>query len=336
MGTLQTTSNKNSIDLTKFIMAICVIAIHTGPLGHCKNYSILTIYDLIVSMAVPFFFLASGYLLAVKFREYDPKEVKIRIVFKQLSKIIRMYFVWNLIYLPLAIYDYYLWDTSVTKAIFYYIKNFVFIGEHYNSWHLWYLLSTIYAFLFVLLLLRMNVKPIGMLIVSALISIISIGIDELTVSSSSSLNILELAKKIIGYTIANGRIFQGLIFMPIGIYMAHKVIAPKICAIVFAVCFAGNYFVTNSVISNYLLIFTSIALFGVIININLKDHLIYPILRTMSTDIYLIHMYIWTFYYLCVYGKKQFGLDSFIFTTALSVIISYLYYMCKKYVGTKN
>ena len=45
----------NSIDIVKFVMAVCVIAIHTRPLRFCSNIIINNIYDSFVSSAVPFF-----------------------------------------------------------------------------------------------------------------------------------------------------------------------------------------------------------------------------------------------------------------------------------------
>ena len=47
----------NQIDLFKFIMAIIVVAIHTGPLINCKNELLITIYNNITKLAVPFFFI---------------------------------------------------------------------------------------------------------------------------------------------------------------------------------------------------------------------------------------------------------------------------------------
>lgn len=47
-------------------MAFCVIAIHTQPLVNCNNDSILSIYDSVVRLAVPFFFITSGFLLEKK------------------------------------------------------------------------------------------------------------------------------------------------------------------------------------------------------------------------------------------------------------------------------
>ncbi|ODM13342.1 hypothetical protein BEH84_01057 [Eisenbergiella tayi] len=49
--------NVNSIDICKFIMSICVVAIHIHPLANCNNDLLLSVYNNIVSLAVPFFLL---------------------------------------------------------------------------------------------------------------------------------------------------------------------------------------------------------------------------------------------------------------------------------------
>ena len=60
--------NYNAIDLTKFIMAIFVVIIHTNPLLSFTNGN--TFWDLLIDrltdLAVPFFFMASAFFLFKK------------------------------------------------------------------------------------------------------------------------------------------------------------------------------------------------------------------------------------------------------------------------------
>ena len=44
------------IDVYKYVMAFCVIAIHTSPLKNIENSIIYSAFDTFTSMAVPFFF----------------------------------------------------------------------------------------------------------------------------------------------------------------------------------------------------------------------------------------------------------------------------------------
>jgi peptidoglycan/LPS O-acetylase OafA/YrhL len=86
----------NSIDLTKFIMSLVVIAIHTHPIENCKNNNLLCAYDICVSLAVPFFFLAMGYLLAIKMDYPYGSENDLSRLKGKLIKIIQMYLMWTL------------------------------------------------------------------------------------------------------------------------------------------------------------------------------------------------------------------------------------------------
>lgn len=45
-------------------------------------------------------------------------------------------------------------------------------------------------------------------------------------------------------------------------------------------------------------------------------------MRKISTIVYFIHMYAWTGYYMLVYGTKTYGIDTFIATSVISVLIS--------------
>ncbi len=136
--------------------------------------------------------------------------------------------------------------------------------------------------------------------------------------------ILALFQKLIRYSIANGRILSGMVYIPVGMLLAYKRIPTLFNWIGLVVGYTANFFVSDSIISSYLLIITSIALFGIIENINLKNNLVYAKLRNMSTTIYLMHMYIWSFYYKILYGGKTHGMDSFFVTSSVAVMISLL------------
>lgn len=134
----------DSINLFKFIMSLCVVAIHVNPMVAINNEIVLRVYGLIVNSAVPFFFLASGYLFYNISGINDLNKLKHRI-----CKLIKSYVFWSVIYLPLAVYDYIVSGYSIIKSIFLYINGFFLIGEHYNSWMLWFLLSMIYGYIYI-------------------------------------------------------------------------------------------------------------------------------------------------------------------------------------------
>jgi hypothetical protein len=116
-----------------------------------------------------------------------------------------------------------------------------------------------------------------------------------------------------------------MIYIPIGMVMAHKRIPNTINWFCFILGFVLNYFIDNSIISSYLLIVTAISLFGIVERIELKNKPTYSKLRNMSTMIYLLHMYVWSFYYKIIYSKKTYGVDSFIVTAIISTLLSLVY-----------
>lgn len=314
----------NSIDLFKFLMAICVVAIHTRPLVDISNPAIERIISAVINSAVPFFFLSSGYLLANKFKSLDDFESNIVIVRKYLLKIIKMYLFWSAIYLPLAIINYLKEGNGFIYSFISYFRSLVFVGEHYDSWMLWYLLSTIYALAFFLLLYKKNVSIYVIAAVGFLFTLIGIFFDYID-SLPSLPQYLEIIHKIFLFTFSQGRIFRGMFLIPCGILMRHKNIPLPVSIIVFALFFPLECFTSNHELVVFLLTINSVGLFGIITRINLPDSKIYPIMRKMSTTIYFIHMFVFVIFSYVVYKEEHFGLVSFAATSAICVILALLW-----------
>ena len=314
----------NSIDLFKLIMAFMVVAIHTHPLENCTNSDLLKAYDLLAFMAVPYFFLASGYLLAIKMSWPCANNTdNANRLLKHTKRIIKMYLTWTAIYLPLAIYHFICSGTPPIKAILLYIRGLFFVGEQYNSWPLWYLLSTIYTLIVIYVLLYVKKKSTvpALILLSVFASVFSIGISHFVVYEGQMPAILQIVKKLICYSILNGRIFRGMIYIPIGMLLANRNTSFVVNLFVLFLGYVANDCTSNTIISSYALIVMAVALFGVVEKIKLRNNAIYPVMRNMSTVIYFTHMYIWTFYYTITYGKTTYGLDSFLVTSGIAVLL---------------
>lgn len=317
----------NGIDLVKFIMAICVIAIHTQPLEYCSNTAVIELYTNFVNSAVPFFFLASGYLLAVKLQwPYDSAQ-SIKEVQNYIIKAIKMYVFWSAVYFPLALYYYISSGKSALYALFHYLRGLLFVGEHYNSWMLWYLLSTIYAAVFVLICLKRHFSPNVIFALGVILLFISISLDAFVQFEGGLPALLQLAKNLVVLTIGNGRILRGSFYIPCGMLLANKKSDVRIHVIVFLAGFIMSCMISSSFVKSVLLAVYAVALFRTVSAIKLENLSFYPILRKMSTIMYFIHMYIWTFYYSLIYGEKRYGADSFLVTATVSIMIScgYIY-----------
>lgn len=315
----------NNIDLIKFIMAFAVIAIHTRPLEYYPNPIINALYINLVELAVPFFFLSSGYLLSKKMN-YPLTESDIYIIKKHLLKIVKMYLTWMIIYTPLAVYHNLICERiSFTKFCLIYTRNLLFVGEQYNSWPLWYLLSTIYSLFFIILLIKSRISPKGLLIASMSFSLISFGaiwFSSINIPLSTSLLLLH---KVICYSIPNIRILGGMIYIPLGMLLAHNKLNLRVSILLFTAGFSFRCYFENETVDLILLVLTTIGFWGIINQIKFSNNNISQVLRISSTVIYLIHMYVWTFYYMLVYKEKTYGLDSFLITSLISAALSFLY-----------
>ena len=120
----------SNIDLVKLFMASCVVTIHVSKLS---NYSLPPVLDYMVKLAVPFFYVVSGYYI------YPILFGKSAGGGRILLKYIKMYVIWTLVYLPFAALYYLREDYSFLGALKDYLGNFILTGETPLAWHMWYL-----------------------------------------------------------------------------------------------------------------------------------------------------------------------------------------------------
>lgn len=211
-------SNYRLIDLLKFICAFLVIGIHTRPFQASSNLLDRLFYYDISNYAVPFFYACTGYFLIDKASE---ENLHAKLIFR-CKKILRIYFIWSAIYLPLTISG---WITEGGLNPTYLIlclRNFVFVGENFYSWTLWYLNGLVFALLLIGILLKnFSIKQISSIGVFAYL----VGIG-LTMLNGHLENLpLFLARPIELYfyvfvTTRNG-LFQSLVFLTFGMLMAE-------------------------------------------------------------------------------------------------------------------
>lgn len=315
--------NYNAIDLVKFIMSICVVAIHTRPLINCKSDIIVQLYDCCVVLAVPFFFICAGFFLGRKLvADNAGKYNDLTPIYIYLKKVILLYVSGTVLYLPLTIIGFRIWNNSLLTSFIKFIRNFLIVGENYNSWSLWYLLSTIYALLFLLILLKKSVDIKDIVICGFIIIAVSIGIDYLVGFNGDLSWPLLVTKKVISSTIGGGWLFRGWFYIPLGVLLATKPALPfRSGVLLFLLGFALDYILVG-VVSKFTVMLSAIGFFLIVVHIELPDSALYKKLRTISNDIYLLHLLIWSIYYKLVYGEPTFGFDCFIITSIISIVCS--------------
>jgi len=115
-----------TIDIAKLFMAILVIGIHTEPFGF--NFWLDKGFGMVTRLCVPFFFVVSAYF----FWKTDKP------VSSFLKRLIILYVVWSVIYLPFDI------KTLGSLSALEIADRFLWSG---NGHALWYLCGTIIGFL---------------------------------------------------------------------------------------------------------------------------------------------------------------------------------------------
>lgn len=122
----------NNLDILKVVMAFLVVALHIFPVSKLKGLEGVISYEIasgITRIAVPTFFLISGYFLRNKLNDKA-------YLLKYVKRILLLYVIWQILYLPDLIRFYKLGWFSQFDMILKLI---------YGYWHLWYLLASVIA-----------------------------------------------------------------------------------------------------------------------------------------------------------------------------------------------
>ena len=141
----------------KMIMALVVVIIHTTlwPLGGLTR------------VAVPFFFIVSGFFL---FGKLETKETDEKAVIRQwIARILKMYLIWTAIYLPFTVYGFIQDGLSVKESLLVFGRNLFFVGQNFMSWPLWYLLAMIWGGVILYILRAFKVPVWGFLLAGLLV-----------------------------------------------------------------------------------------------------------------------------------------------------------------------
>lgn len=208
--------NIKGFDVLKFILAYFVIANHCG----LRDYSPMAFT--FIELAVPCFFIMSGYLLESKLAR--PNIEWGGYFDKYLKNLLRLYIKWTLIYLPFTIYGLYISEYNIALRIFSVIKGWLLIGENYMSWPLWYLLALIVAVWIIKILYMQKWSVEQITSVSLLLTLIGILLADIKPFDDE----LPISKKLIlkGYffifgNVRNG-VFTGLGFVSVGMLLAKN------------------------------------------------------------------------------------------------------------------
>lgn len=147
------------IDTLKFLFSLVVVWIHTGV----GNLGGLTPW------AVPFFFLVSGFFLFGKLFNERDRSKQGTIICSWSRKVLWLYLLWSLIFLPYTIIGFFQDNLGPAKSIAIYLRNLVLVGENYLSWPLWYLLGMLWSGVLIWIASKLKIPFWALCVLAALL-----------------------------------------------------------------------------------------------------------------------------------------------------------------------
>lgn len=313
---LYQSSNYNGIDLIKFICSILVFVIHIPPLQNetfdLANYFNYGLQHYLCRIAVPFYFVVSGFFL---FRKMDVYNLKPDVIKKYCFNVLKIMCIW-----------------------------LVLLNTADITHHLWYLGSSVVAIALVSICFYKQLKISWICVLSCVLYIAGLfgdsyyGIIEPVISNG----LLEIFTNVFGFFMGSTRngIFMGFVFVLIGAIFSQYEIKLKLftCAIGFVLSMFGllgeffllSYFDIPKDYNMYLfLVPTTIFLFLFAKNLKLKDSSIYKKIRVIGFIIYLTHLLVnklvvWFMGYIDKYLNINLFDFEFLITLVLSILIAVL------------
>lgn len=306
-------SSFNNIDVIKVCMAAFVIATHTSLFSFINNKEIENIITVALSVKVPFFFAASGFLVWNKIHNASKEDKLIRIK-KWISKTFRLYWVWTLIYLPFTIYGFYLDGIGIVKSIIFFFRNFLLVGQNFWSWPLWYLLGMLVAGLILYIIVKYEIRDYVMYSIAFVLAITGALLNYFHEYGIMSI-IVEPYFKLFNTT-RNG-FFEGFPYIVIGIAIAsYGVLRYKV--ILYGILLVS--FVIHLMEIKLATFFMTYALFSIVMLFDFKDRRdhFYRNCRLTSTILYFVHM-IWVGCLTLIYPQLN-PFAMFVLTLLLSFV----------------
>ncbi|EJP84413.1 acyltransferase family protein [Bacillus cereus] len=281
-----------AIDITRVIAAILVITVHTDPLYHYSRDGNYFLVSVLARLAVPFFFVTSGFFFAQKIRLNHSIKDDLPQVISVVSRLITLYFAWILIYFPLQMYS---WVKSGESWRYWlvYVQKILFEGSYYT---LWYLSGLIFAMAFSFVLFKLCKPQVVLGITLILFVCGTIFQSYFDIFGSKDLFSWYYT---LFLTTRNG-LFFGSFFVSLGMYIAYS--KKKRSQKYNLGCFFLSFVLLTFEAFNvqhlaftkgngmwFMLVPTVYFLFMTLLNVNLDNHSSYHILRPLSFLMYVSH-----------------------------------------------
>lgn len=118
----------NSLDLLKFLLSLFIVAIHSG-LGGAWIYPIARI-------AVPVFFILSGFFTFRKINAFETQSDKNHVVWSITKRYLLLYAFWFILLFPVTVLLRGYFKNGIINGLLTIIKSFLFTSTFQGSWYL--------------------------------------------------------------------------------------------------------------------------------------------------------------------------------------------------------
>ena len=205
------------LDAVKMIAAVLVVGTHSQILAVIPA-PLAGIINVAIALAVPFFFIASGFLCF--FLSHSKHDEEIRRTRKAAHASLWLYAAWTIVYLPASIASFVVENAGFTlKTILRYVHKVVFVGE----WQLWFLLSMAIGYAAIHWLLCVGVSRIRIFMIGVTCYVISCVIEVLQGAPDGAFpSFIEQMIDVYDKVFASPRVLlQGISYIAVGMMMAY-------------------------------------------------------------------------------------------------------------------
>ena len=304
-----TEQHLKGVDMFKLIMAMSVVAIHIAS-ADCVTGVWPVYVEWFIRLAVPFFFITSGYLIASRLPERAADKKKF--LLRRAKKIIRLFVYWIGIYLPISLYVYADNGHSFIHNLTRYIWQLVILGESKYAYPLWYLYSLAIVLAIYALSCNLRKSEYKLFALYALVFVAGWLGDSGLIGNVTAVNLCNWISLLSARTLGGG------IYVMIGVIMYKRNLPKDYCWIVCAisVSVALCYFSLP-----FWELFGGIAVFMVGYRITSLPSLIAKECRYESMWIYYMHMYV-IFAMICICRQMSITINIWLgYVMALSIVI---------------
>lgn len=328
------------LNIMKLLMAFFVMVVHFSPFKTIDPLLHFISIHGFTRIAVPFFFLSSGYLLS------EAGKISNDRLKKTLRKLVSLYLFWTLLHLPLIIIE--ASHFSVNESSWITLsRSFLFEGSFL---HLWYLLASIIGLIFITTLLKwFSIKTVTL--ISLILFIFGVLGDSYYGFSVGLRGLSEVMNVLFQFirTTRNGLFFApiflilGMLLKKYPINLSKRSITSILLITLFismveilwlrSLFWARDYNLTFSILPLSLIVF--------MLSLQIKVSFDTTRYKEIATTLFYIHIGVYIVVQLSLSGGdttyfRNYGFDAFIITLVISMLITLLIHKFKHFPFIRN